>query len=424
MLKSALFAGDQLLQDIADDVGGVRISRQENASAPSVLKVQQALLIRDPGCLPVSGADGLFGDESAAAIHRFKVEELGVAESQVIDDVGPLTVQRLDEIALAAEVTSVALFNQFGDVLPNVDVEVDDGGVLRQGTTDALGIATVALTAGGILTVEPVSLAAALGDLLDRPVIPSDQSDPGDEAVIVPQTRIAVNIAPRSHVNIAIVARIDVRAELKTELEGEVRIDGTGIKVFREDEKNVRVALQVNDGSAAKALLDPLPSAGVPVGLPAVAGWHLPNGYIVQSGDTADSLSQRFLGAPGRFSSLSDHDPLVGEVLKLPDDAIPSWVGIAAQGLPPNPSPRTWFALTPNDVITTLYTDEGDMGALQQQLEGIASPPAADPDPAAAALAASEVIATFLTLPPDLIAADTLATPTSPEGAGLDGLDG
>ena len=47
MLKSALFAGDQLLQDIADDVGGVRISQHENATAPSVLKVQQALL--DPG---------------------------------------------------------------------------------------------------------------------------------------------------------------------------------------------------------------------------------------------------------------------------------------------------------------------------------------------------------------------------------------
>src|SRR4029077_5533632 len=111
MLKSALFADDRLLQDIADDVGSVRISEHENANAPSVLKVQQALLIRDPACLPVSGADGAFGDESAAAVHRFKVEELGVDESQVIDDVGPLTVQRLDEIARASEVTSVSVFN-------------------------------------------------------------------------------------------------------------------------------------------------------------------------------------------------------------------------------------------------------------------------------------------------------------------------
>jgi hypothetical protein len=419
MLKSALFSADQLLQDIADDVGGVRISKHENASAPSVLRVQQALLIRDPGCLPVSGADGAFGNESAAAVHRFKVDELGVPEAQVIDDVGPLTVQRLDEIASESEMTSVAVFNQFGDVLADVDVEVDDDGTLRQATTDALGIAKLALTVGGTLTLEPVSLALRLGDLLDQPVIASDPSDPGDGAVIVPQTRIAVQIAPRSHVNISVVARIDIRVQLKTDLVGAVRVVGPGIKVFQEG-ANIRVAIQVNDGSTGQVLLDPLPPSGAPASISAVPGWVLPNGYIVQPGDTADSLSQRFLGAPGLFSRLSNHAPVTGEVLTLPGQATPGWIGIATQPLPPAPSPRTWFTLTVNDVVTTLYSDDGDMDALQQTMDTIASPPPAPPDPAAAALAASEVIAGFLTLPRDLVAAETVGTSTSPEGAGLD----
>ncbi len=107
MLSSALFAGDHMLQDIADDVvtqgGHVRLSQTQNWQAPAVKKVQQALLMRDPGCLPVHGADGTFGSETAAAVHRFKVDELGVPEPQVIDDVGPLTAQRLDDIALANE---------------------------------------------------------------------------------------------------------------------------------------------------------------------------------------------------------------------------------------------------------------------------------------------------------------------------------
>ena len=164
MLKSALFAGDSA-------AAGHRRRRRRRADfaarecerARPVLKVQQALLIRDPACLPVSGADGAFGGESAAAVHRFKVEELGVDESQVIDDVGPLTVQRLDEIARAAEVTSVAVFNQFGDVLADVDVEVDDDGTPRRATTDALGIAKLALISGGTLTLEPVLIGIGAG---------------------------------------------------------------------------------------------------------------------------------------------------------------------------------------------------------------------------------------------------------------------
>ena len=106
--RSALFAGDPLLQAIADDApapGGrlTRISRTQNKKHPAVRKVQQALLTWDPASLPAFGADGSFGRESARAVHRFKLEVLLVAEAEIVDDVGPLTVQELDAIRADAE---------------------------------------------------------------------------------------------------------------------------------------------------------------------------------------------------------------------------------------------------------------------------------------------------------------------------------
>jgi hypothetical protein len=102
-LTSRLFAGDELLQAIADDVGRVRISRSANATGPSVGRVQRALLLWRPGILPTHGPDESYGGETARAVHVFKVEELGVPEAEVIDDVGPKTVARLDEIARSLE---------------------------------------------------------------------------------------------------------------------------------------------------------------------------------------------------------------------------------------------------------------------------------------------------------------------------------
>ena len=108
MLTSALFAGDPLLEAIADDrplEGGggppARISRTQHDADPAVGKVQAALLVWDPASLPEHGADGLYRDETAAAVVRFKIEELGVAPENVLDDVGPRTVRRLDEILAA-----------------------------------------------------------------------------------------------------------------------------------------------------------------------------------------------------------------------------------------------------------------------------------------------------------------------------------
>lgn len=102
MLTSQLFAGDDLLERIAAGLPD-RISRFLNATHPAVGKVQQALLLWDPVALPLHGSDGTYGQETAAAVVRFKIDELGVPAAEVVDDVGPLTVTRLDEIARAAE---------------------------------------------------------------------------------------------------------------------------------------------------------------------------------------------------------------------------------------------------------------------------------------------------------------------------------
>lgn len=106
--QSQLFQGDDLLQAIADDArepdGSLtRISRTQHSKNDSVTRVQEALLTWRPDCLPVHGADGQYGDESAAAVRTFKIEELSVPPAEVIDDVGPRTVQRLDAIRAAAE---------------------------------------------------------------------------------------------------------------------------------------------------------------------------------------------------------------------------------------------------------------------------------------------------------------------------------
>ncbi len=107
MLTSILLGNDPLLERIAEDKpGGPRISRTQNTLGPSVEKVQRALLLWDKQCLPVHGSDSRYGDETSAAVRRFKVEELGVPKADLFDDVGPRTVIRLDEIAAERETVS------------------------------------------------------------------------------------------------------------------------------------------------------------------------------------------------------------------------------------------------------------------------------------------------------------------------------
>lgn len=100
-MLSTLFDDDPVLQAILDDAD--RISRTQHTRSDSVLRVQEALLIWDPGCLPVHGADSDYGDETAGAVATFKAVELKVPRAEIVDDVGPLTVERLDQIAAAEE---------------------------------------------------------------------------------------------------------------------------------------------------------------------------------------------------------------------------------------------------------------------------------------------------------------------------------
>ena len=93
-MRSDLFFGDALLEEVAADRD--RISRSQHTTDPAVLKLQTALLWWDRHCLPVNGADGVYQDETAAAVARFKVEALRVPPDEVIDDVGPLTVLTFD----------------------------------------------------------------------------------------------------------------------------------------------------------------------------------------------------------------------------------------------------------------------------------------------------------------------------------------
>src|SRR5262245_11071174 len=101
VLTSRLFEGDAVLQAIADDKD--RMSRTRHALGQPSRKIQTALLTWRADALPKFGADGQYGSETAAAVRRFKIEELGVAPKDAIDDVGPRTVIRLDQIQAASE---------------------------------------------------------------------------------------------------------------------------------------------------------------------------------------------------------------------------------------------------------------------------------------------------------------------------------
>lgn len=175
-MLSQLFAGDPLLDAIALDQE--RISRQRHRTSPAVRRVQAALLLWDPACLPASGADGDYGNETAAAVARFKHEELGVPVAEVIDDVGPRTVIRLDEIAALSEA-----HGSLGMLMVAVPSATDDDlvaartAVERSGGEILLGLGRLASAVGGGPATRE-ALDAMVGTLLagvvtpDSPVIP------------------------------------------------------------------------------------------------------------------------------------------------------------------------------------------------------------------------------------------------------------
>ena len=153
MLRSELFFGDALLQAIADDRD--RISRSQHPTDPAVLKLQTALLVWDPDCLAVSGPTGVYADETAAAVARFKVEVIGVPPDQVIDDVGPRTVTTLDDM-LPPHESGAGLDPQLRDALRQV-----------LGDPDSASIAALrAELARHGITLAPGELAAVMARLL------------------------------------------------------------------------------------------------------------------------------------------------------------------------------------------------------------------------------------------------------------------
>ena len=157
MLRSALFAGDPLLEAIASDRD--RISRTRHHDDPAVLKVQTALLIWDPECLPLHGDDGIYQDETAQAVARFKVEVIGVPAAGVIDDVGPQTVLRLDAIAAEHEAPA-----RPGTVDPHV---ADALRAILGDSSSATVAALAAELARQGLVMTPAQVAATVARLLE-----------------------------------------------------------------------------------------------------------------------------------------------------------------------------------------------------------------------------------------------------------------
>jgi hypothetical protein len=427
-LRAALFQGDQLLQDIADDVrtpdGGLtRISQTQNANDPAVEKVQLALLDWRPDCLPNFGADGGFGEESAIAVHRFKAEELGVAEGEIINDVGPLTVQRLDAIRAAAEApvanSVVTVANQYGEALAGVLVIANDGAAETAATTDESGRAALAVGAEAAISLDEASLLAALGDLLQRP---GEGPQAAGQTVVVPGGAVPATLAVGGQLDLIVAARVDLAVEMLAPLEGSPRVEGPGLTIGF-DESSAFVALQAVGGQSASVQIDPPPSEATPVELPPLGPWVLPDGYVVQEGDTEEALAGRFLGDPGAFARLSDHPPTAGETLTLPADSVPGWVAAAAAPLPDPPLPRTWFSVVPDAILAALYSD-GDPAPFDELTDALAAPPAAGEDPLAVAAARAEAIAAFLALGPDGGAASVQPPGGESEEVVIDGIQG
>ena len=157
VLTSALFRDDGLLDAIA--AGAERISRTRHHDHPAVKKVQHGLLIWDAGCLPLHGPDGTYADETAAAVMRFKIEVLEVPEISVIDDVGPKTVLRLDEMAAEHERTS-----GFGPVHARTRDRVQT--ILADSSSPTVAALGAELAHHGIM-LTPIQVASVMARLLD-----------------------------------------------------------------------------------------------------------------------------------------------------------------------------------------------------------------------------------------------------------------
>jgi hypothetical protein len=381
----------------------------------TVMAVQQALF--DLG-FPI-GVDGDYGQNTFDNVLAFKVQQglplpPGLTEHDGIT--GPGTTQRLDEIFSAFGVLRLA--NEYGDPLPGINVDLaGSDGVVRQAVTDGDGAALVDLGGPWTVTLDPTTAFTALGDLLGRPWPPDPpppQLDlPAENRAVVTaftEPEPAPVLSPGQDLSVLVVSRLTVTASLVAPVEGSPRVDGTGAAVFTNVD-TVQLDLQANGGFVVDVFVDPVPSGLAVPPLPDLPGWVLPNGYVVRDGDTAPGLGELFLGDANRFAELSDHDPVPGEVLTLPDAAVPSWLALATAPPLPDPQSELWLEVVPDDLLRVLYAD-ADPAPLHDLLAVLDRPPPTGPDPALELTARAEALAARMA-DPEVVGPEP--TP-SPEG--------
>jgi hypothetical protein len=110
------------------------------------------------------------------------------------------------------------------------------------------------------------------------------------------------------------------------------------------------------------------------------------------------------------------------ETILLPDAALPGWLSLATDPLPPPAEPQLWFSVVPDDVIRALLFD-GDPAPLEALIDALASPPPAAPDPAQDAVARASAVASLAVFG-GRPAADDTPTQFDLGDGGFDGPDG
>jgi hypothetical protein len=349
----------------------------------TVTAIQQAL--SDLGF--VLGVDGDYGPGTAEVVRQFKVQQnLAVPPGLAQHDgvTGPGTTGRLDEIFSSAGGV-VRLRNEYGDPLPGVALTLSGAdGVARNLVTGGDGSAAVDLGGPWSVTLDPGGALAALGDLLLRPWPPDPpppQLDLPPESLVVTTVLndVPVQLAAGADLTVVVAARLAFSAVLVAPLDGLLRTEGPGV-VVGFDGETVTLALQANGGSPVTVLVDPLPPGiGAPP-LPDVPGWVPPDGYVVREGDTSAGLGELFLGDAARFAELSDHEPVVGETLTLPAEAVPGWLALVTAPSPDDPQPQVWCSAVPDDLLRVLHAD-ADPAPLHDLLDRLDRPPSPGLDP-------------------------------------------
>lgn len=309
---------------------------------------------------------------------------------------GAYELRRIAARAAAADVT-LRFLNEYGEPLPGLPFTVSDGLGVRPQQADAQGLAAVAGGGTASIQLDRAASAAALGDLLDRPW-PPDNGPAGP--LVAPGDSLDVVAADGSTLDVVVAARLAFEAELSAPVTGAVRVEGPGLRVSVEGGR-LRVALQANGGVAAAALVDPVVEEVQPVQLGSLGAWVPPAGYVVQPDDSADSLSQAFVGEPGRFAEISDHDPVPGETLQLPPGLVPAWLALAGQQPPPPPLPQQWFQVVPDDLVAEFHAGTGG-DALHALMDALDRPPAAGPDPGGELSRQAEAVTALAAVRPPL----------------------